>query len=94
MAASADEIYHDIENNYTDEQKAKLPVWKNEFVMQNHGVGGYTSRAIGKRWNRRCEELADISERAGVISSYLGLTDYNQNAINRFMETLYCTSVS
>lgn len=46
--------------------------------MQNHGVGGYTSRAIGKRWNRRCEELADISERAGVISSYLGLTDYNQ----------------
>ena len=83
IAASADEIYHDIENNYTDEQKAKLPVWKNEFVMQNHGVGGYTSRAIGKRWNRRCEELADISERAGVISSYLGLTDYNQNAINR-----------
>ena len=51
--------------------------------MTNHGVGGYTSRSIGKRWNRRCEELADLSERGGVISSYLGLTDYNQKAINR-----------
>ena len=36
-----------------------------------------------ERWNRRCEELADLSERGGVISSYLGLTDYNQKAINR-----------
>ena len=78
IAASADEIYHDIEDKYTSEQKSKLPVWKNEFVMTNHGVGGYTSRSIGKRWNRRCEELADLSERGGVISSYLGLTDYNQ----------------
>ena len=83
IAASADEIYHDIEDKYTSEQKSKLPVWKNEFVMTNHGVGGYTSRSIGKRWNRRCEELADLSERGGVISSYLGLTDYNQKAINR-----------
>ena len=29
------------------------------------------------------QELADLSERGGVISSYLGLTDYNQKAINR-----------
>ncbi len=83
LATSADQIYHDIEDNYTDEQKAKLPVWKNELVMQNHGVGGYTSRAIGKRWNRRCEELADIAERGSVMSSYLGLTDYNQKSLNR-----------
>ena len=61
-AATADEIYHDIDNKLTDEQRSKLPEWKTELVMQNHGVGGYTSRAVGKRWNRRCEELADIAE--------------------------------
>lgn len=83
VAAVADEIYHDIDEQFTDEQKAKLPVWKNELVMQNHAVGGYTSRAVGKRWNRRCEELADVAERGSVMSSYLGTADYNQNSINR-----------
>ncbi len=53
-AAAADEIYHDIDHKLTQEQRDKLPAWKTELVMQNHGVGGYTSRAVGKRWNRRC----------------------------------------
>ncbi len=52
-AAAADEIYHDIDHKLTQEQRDKLPAWKTELVMQNHGVGGYTSRAVGKRWNRR-----------------------------------------
>lgn len=82
-AAAADEIYHDIENKLTPEQREKLPEWKTELVMQNHGVGGYTSRAVGKRWNRRCEELADIAERGGVISSYLGVSDYNREVLTR-----------
>lgn len=82
-ASSADRIYRDIADGFSDEQKAKLPVWKNELVMQNHGVGGYTSRAVGKRWNRRCEELADIAERGSVMSSYLGCCAYNQKALNR-----------
>ncbi len=67
----------------TDEQRNKLPEWKTELVMQNHGVGGYTSRAVGKRWNRRCEELADIAERNSVIASYLGAADYNREVITR-----------
>lgn len=83
VAASADQIYHDIDEQFTDEQKAKLPVWKNELVMQNHAVGGYTSRAVGKRWNRRCQELADVAERGSVMSSYLGTADYNQESLNR-----------
>lgn len=81
--AEADEIYHDIDNKLTQEQRDKLPVWKTELVMQNHGVGGYTSRAVGKRWNRRCEELADIAERNSVVASYLGAYDYNSKVINR-----------
>lgn len=83
VAAAADEIYYDIDEKFSDEQKAKLPVWKNELVMQNHAVGGYTSRAVGKRWNRRCEELADMAERAGVISSYSGAADYNKKGLTR-----------
>lgn len=81
--ATADEIYRDIENKLTDEQKSKLPEWKTELVMQNHGVGGYTSRAVGKRWNRRCEELADIAERNSVAASYLGTFDYNSDVLTR-----------
>lgn len=83
IAASADEIYHDIDAQFTDAQKEKLPVWNNELVMQNHAVGGYTSRAIGKRWNRRCEELADMAERGSVMSAYLGTADYNQQRLNQ-----------
>ncbi len=82
-AAAADEIYRDIDEKLTEEQRAKLPEWKTELVMQNHGVGGYTSRAIGKRWNRRCEELADIAERNGVIAHYLGAGDYNRDVITK-----------
>lgn len=81
--AAADEIYHDIDNKLTEEQRNRLPEWKTELVMQNHGVGGYTSRAIGKRWNRRCEELADITERNSVAADYLGAYSYNQKALNR-----------
>ena len=83
IAASADEIYHDIEDNFTPEQKEKLPLWDNELVMKDHAVGGYTSRAIGKRWNKRCEELANIAERASVTASYLGAKSYNTQALNR-----------
>lgn len=83
IASSADRIYHDIDERFTDEQKAKLPVWNNELIMQNHAVGGYTSRAISKRWNRCCEELADMAERGSVMASYLGAAAYNQERINR-----------
>src|SRR5699024_5923565 len=58
---SADGI-HRILNALSDEQKAKLPVWNNELVSTDHGVGGYTSRAIGKRWNKQNEQLADAAE--------------------------------
>jgi len=83
IAASADEIFRDIDEQFTKEQKDRLPVWNNELVMQNHAVGGYTSRAVSKRWNRRCEEIADMAERGSVMSAYLGTADYNQEILNR-----------
>lgn len=83
IAASADQIYHDIDNELTQEVRDKLPEWKTELVMQNHGVGGYTSRAIGKRWNAKCQELGDMAERAGVMASYFGCADYNEPVLEK-----------
>ena len=83
IAAPADKIFRDIDNELDNSVRDNLPQWKTELVMQNHAVGGYTSRAIGKRWNRRCEELADMAERAGVASSYLGVCEYNDDVIDR-----------
>lgn len=72
ISTSSDKIFKDLHNgDYT-----KLPQWKTELVMKNHAVGGYTSRAIGKRWNRRNEELADMAERSAVTASVLGTSPF------------------
>lgn len=83
IAASADQIYHDIDEKLPQEVKDRLPEWKTELVMQNHGVGGYTSRAIGKRWNAKCQELGDVAERAGVMADYFGTADYNEPVLEK-----------
>lgn len=82
ISARSDEIYDDL-NALSDEQKDKLPSWNNELVMTAHAVGGYTSRAIGKRWNRKCEELADITERAAVLGTLLGNMEYPATTLEK-----------
>ena len=82
LSAPADLIFRDIDA-LPDETKQKLPVWNNELVMTNHAVGGYTSRAIGKRWNRRNEELADMAERACVTAMVNNGYDYPQEALTK-----------
>ncbi|MCL2508312.1 MAG: hypothetical protein FWF05_03965 [Oscillospiraceae bacterium] len=72
LAASTDQVFRDMDTLLTKEQKSKLPVWKNELVMTDHGVGCYTSRTLGKRFNRRCEQLADAAERTAVTANLLG----------------------
>ncbi len=69
-----------------DEIQQKLPVWDNELVMTYHAVGGYTSRAIGKRWNSHNEILADAAERAAVTGEYLGVEKYPKKELNRAWE--------
>ena len=51
--------------------------------MTNHAVGGYTSRAIGKRWNRRNEEIADMSERACVTAMVNNGYKYPQETLTK-----------
>lgn len=82
VSASADEIFR-ILDAMPEEAKQKLPVWNNELVMTNHAVGGYTSRAIGKRWNRRNEEIADMAERASVAAMTLAGSEYPQEALTK-----------
>ncbi len=77
LSAPADQIFRDIDA-LPENIKQKLPVWNNELVMTNHAVGGYTSRAIGKRWNRRNEEIADVAERACVTAMVTNGYDYPQ----------------
>ena len=82
LSAPADQIFRDIDA-LPEEIKQKLPVWNNELVMTNHAVGGYTSRAIGKRWNRRNEEIADMAERACVTATTLNGYEYPQETLTK-----------
>ncbi len=81
-AAAADEIFEDMEKLPPEVQNA-LPTWNTELVMRNHGVGGYTSRAVGKRWNDRCQTLAAMAEAAGAEAQYLGCAAYNKDTLDR-----------
>lgn len=81
-SSPSDKLFKQIMTEFTEEERDKLPSWNNELPLTNHGVGGYTSRTIGKRWNRRGEELADVTERAAVTAFWLGNADYPQKEIN------------
>ena len=70
-----DRVFRDLAE-LPETQRTKLPVWNNELVAIDHGVGGYTSRAIGKRWNKRAEQLADAAERTSVAAAWLGAAPY------------------
>ena len=71
-SATTDELFRDL----TPEQIDKLPVYNGELLMTTHAVGGYTSRAISKRWNRHNELLGDATERTSVLADWLGGTPY------------------
>lgn len=78
----ADEVFRRMDSELSDAQKAKLPVWNNELVSTDHGVGGYTSRALGKRWNRKNEQLADAAERFSVAAAALGAAAYPKQPLD------------
>ncbi len=81
-SVSSVELFEIMDNELSEAQKAILPEWSNELLLTDHGVGSYTSRAVGKRWNKRVEQLADAAERSAVAADWLGLADYPHNVIN------------
>ena len=81
LSATTREFFDDLEK-MTDEQKKRMPVYKGEFLMTEHGAGSYTSRTVSKRWNRRSELLGDAAERTAVSSFLLGLSEYPINVLD------------
>ena len=60
IGATTDQLFREM----TEEERSGLPSYDGEMVMREHGVGGYTSRAISKRWNRQSELMGDNAERS------------------------------
>ena len=75
--------YFDMLEALPDEQKEQLPTYNNEFLLTAHGAGSYTSRSVTKRWNKRCEQLADAAERFATTAFVNGLADYPQYGIDK-----------
>jgi len=76
LSSGARDVFDAIQNELTQEQIAALPAHDGEFLLTDHGAGCYTARAIGHRWNRRCEQLADAAERALVAADWMGTAAY------------------
>lgn len=82
LSVSSHELFEIMDNELTQGQKEILPTWSTELLLSDHGVGSYTSRTVGKRWNKRAEQLADAAERSAVAAEWLGLADYPHHALN------------
>lgn len=74
-SATTKEFFEKLENMSEEEQKL-FPVYEGEFLLTAHGAGSYTSRTVTKRWNRRCELLADAAERFASSAYIKGLKPY------------------
>lgn len=77
IAASTDQIFNDL----TPEQIEAMPAYRGHLHIP-HGFGTLTSRAIGKRWNRKCELLANAAERAASAAKWLGRADYPKERLD------------
>ena len=74
--------FFDLLEAMPEETKNSMPVYDGEFLLTAHGVGSYTSRTVTKRWNRRCELLADAAERFSCASFVNGFSKYPQYGID------------
>lgn len=81
-SVSSNELFELMDSGLSPEQQRALPTWENELPLTDHGVGSYTSRSVGHRWNRRAEQLADAAERVAVAADWLGLNAYPHAVLN------------
>ncbi len=86
---SAVEVYSSTTKEFFDmleamPEKAKeaMPIYDGEFLLTAHGAGSYTSRTVTKRWNRRCELLADAAERFSAAAFANGYSAYPQYGLD------------
>ena len=79
------EVYSSTPKEFFDmleKENPDLPVYDGEFLLTAHGAGSYTSRTVTKRWNRRCELLADAAERFSSASFVNGYSQYPQYGLD------------
>ncbi len=81
LSSTTKEFFDDLEALPT-EVKNNVPVFNGEFLLTAHGAGSYTSRTVTKRWNKRCELLADAAERFASAAFVNGLADYPQDTLD------------
>lgn len=80
--SSSSKEFFDMLENMPESEKAVMPVYDGEFLLTAHGAGSYTSRTVTKRWNRRCELLADAAERFSSAAFVNGCSAYPQYGID------------
>ncbi len=74
--------FFDMLEAMPEESKNAMPDYDGEFLLTAHGAGSYTSRTVTKRWNRRCELLADAAERYSCAAFVNGFSDYPQYGLD------------
>ena len=84
LFAPPEQVFQDM----TPAEKEKLPSYTGELLLNQHATGGYTSRAISKRWNRRGEMIADAAERSLTAADWLGAGGYPQAQMEKIWTNL------
>ncbi len=80
LSVPSDAIFYTLDN-LPREIYNRLPTYKGELVSTDHGAGGYTSRTVSKRLNRRGEQLGEAAERAALVSHVFCGSEYNREAL-------------
>ncbi len=70
--SGSDQFFRDL----AAQDRDRLPVHRGDLLLPTHGTGCWTSQAVLKKWNRRCELLAEAAERAALAADWLGGQDY------------------
>jgi len=72
-----------IADELTDAEKAQLPAYRGDFLMIEHGCGGYTSIGPNKRFHRINEYKADAAEKLAVLTDLCGAQEYPRTRIRK-----------
>ncbi len=73
--------YSTLEEYFKTIDKDKLPLWKSE--LQHHGVGCYSSYAIIKMGNRKCEQNLLAAEKLCMLANNLTGMKYPHDELER-----------
>ncbi len=80
-STASDQLARDLTSGPAASLRERLPRYRGELLMTDHGTGCYTSQAAMKTWNRRNEHWADAAERASVIAHWLGGAAYPRETL-------------